>query len=409
MAQLVPPSAATSPTPSSGAPGGWRTRLRSATRRHPVRVTFVPRETYVAVALHLTLSVVGFVVLLLLNRHLGHTVTDLLHRWDSANYLSVAEHGYPDRLPRRSDGLPAYSTLAFFPFVPGLIRVLHLITGLSFAYAGVLISWMAGAVAASGVHTLARAVVGSPAAYVCVALWSCSPYAFVLWIPYSEAVFTAVLMWALVALLARSWVTAGLLCAVAGTVRPTACVLVAVVALTGLAALATRGDGLRPLAAAVLAPLGLIGSWLYLGSRIGSVTGWFEAQKAWGQSFDFGVGTLDFLDHAIGAHSPDMRYVTVLVTMAAVAIGVVALAMNRRVPWPLVLLVAVAWVLLVGVSGAPFSKPRFMLPFLPVLFLLLAPSLARLRRPVRRLMYVSGAAFTGWYGAGLLVLFRQAP
>ncbi|MFF1285044.1 hypothetical protein ACFVY4_30500 [Streptomyces sp. NPDC058299] len=409
MAQLVPPSAATTGRPPGSAPGGPRARLREALRRQPVHVTFVPRETRRAVALQLTLSLLGFAVLLVLNRHLGHGVTGVLSRWDAANYLSVAAHGYPDRLPFRADGVPGYSTLAFFPLVPGLIRAVHAVTGLTFAHAGVLVSWVAGAVAASGAHTLARAVVGHRAALVCVGLWACSPYAFVLWIPYSEAVFTAVLMWALVALIARRWVTAGLLCALAGTVRPTASVLVAVTALTGLAALAGRRDGLRPLAATVLAPLGLVGSWLYLGSRIGSVTGWFEAQRAWGQTFDLGRGTLHFLRHAAGEHSPDMRYVAVLTTIAAVAVGTVALALDRRVPWPLVFLAAGAWLLMVGVNGAPYSKPRFMLPFLPVLLLLPAPALARVRREVRWLVYGSGAVFAGWYGAGLLALFRPAP
>ncbi|AYN41027.1 hypothetical protein D9753_21540 [Streptomyces dangxiongensis] len=406
MAQLVPPTAVTPARPPGG---GLRARLREAVRRQPAHITFAPRETGRAVALQLSLSVLGFTVLLLLNRHLGHGVTSVLGRWDAANYLSVAAHGYPDRLTFRPDGVPDYNTLAFFPLFPGVILAVHAVTGLTLAHAGVLVSWVAGAVAASGVHTLARAVVGSRAALVCVGLWACSPYAFVLWIPYSEAVFTAVLVWALVALVARRWVTAGLLCTLAGTVRPTASVLVAVTALTGLVALAGRRDGLRPLAATVLAPLGLVWSWLYLGSRIGSLTGWFVAQRAWGQSFDLGRGTVQFLRHAAGEHSPDMRYVAVLTTIAAVAVGTVALALDRRVPWPLVLLVAGAWLLMVGVSGAPFSKPRFMLPFLPVLLLSPAPALARARREVRWMVYGSGAVFAGWYGAGLLALFRPAP
>ncbi|WP_327355659.1 hypothetical protein [Streptomyces sp. NBC_01304] len=391
--------------PSGGAADGRRRLLD----RDPVRIRLVRHEAHLAAALHLILALLGFAVLLVLNRHLDHGVTGLLGRWDAANYLSVAEHGYPSALKYRPDGVPDYNTLAFFPLVPGLIRGLHLLTGLPFAFAGVVVSWSAGAVAAAGIHTLARAVVGRSAAFACVALWACSPYAFVLWIPYSEAVFTAVLMWALVALLARRWVTTGLLCALAGTVRPTASVLVAVVALSALAALWGRRDGLRPLAALMLAPVGLVGSWLYLGSRIGSVTGWFEAQKAWDQSFDFGLGTLRFLKRAAGAHSFDLRYVAVIAVIAAVLIGVVALVLDRRIPWPLVALVSGAWLLMVGTPGAPFSKPRFMLPFLPVLLLLVATPLARAPRQVRWLLYGSGAVFAGWYGVSLLVLFRPAP
>ncbi|MFJ9822495.1 hypothetical protein ACIRU3_46290 [Streptomyces sp. NPDC101151] len=374
-----------------------------------MRITFLWRETYIAMVVYLTLSGLGFAVLLLLNRYLGYGVTSLLRRWDAVNYLAVAAHGYPDHLVYRADGAPDFNTLAFFPLVPTLIRGLHLAAGLPVEYGGMLVSWVAGAVAASGVHTLARAIIGCRAAFVCVALWACSPYAFVLWIPYSEAVFTAVLMWALVALFARRWGTAGLLCALAGTVRPTAVVLVGVAGLAAMAALMARRDGSRPLATLAIAPLGVVGSWLFLGSRIGSATGWFEAERAWNQSFDFGRATLIALRDAAGAHSPDVRYTAVFTMIAAAAIGTAALSVDRRVPWLLVLLVASAWALMMGTSGAQYSKPRFMLPFLPVLLLPLAAPLSRVHWQLRWLVYASGAVFAGWYGTGLLVQPVAAP
>ncbi|MFD7238679.1 hypothetical protein ACFWAT_25670 [Streptomyces syringium] len=372
------------------------------------------REALVAAAVHLVLAAIGFVVLLLVNRHLGHSVEWLLRRWDSGNYLAVAEHGYPGRIPYRPSGLPDFSRLAFFPLVPLLIRGTRLLTGLPVVYAGVLISWCAATVAAVGVHRLVRTLGGSAAAgYACVALWSCSPYAFALWVPYSEAVFSAALVWALVALVRRSWLTAGVLCVVAGTVRPTAVVLIGALALAaGWAVVRGRG-GPRAWAALALAPLGLLGSWLYLGSRVGRVDGWFEAERAWGQTFDYGLGTVDFLRSVLLYGKPervtDQRNAAVLAVVLLTAVAVLALALDRSVPWPLVVVVAGAWLLMTGTPGSPFSKPRFMLPFLPVPLLLVARPLARAPLVVQVCLYGGGAVVSGWYAAGLLVLFVGSP
>ncbi|MFF4161352.1 glycosyltransferase 87 family protein [Streptomyces sp. NPDC001678] len=372
------------------------------------------RETAVAAAVQLAVAAVGFAVLLLVNHHLGHGARWLLYRWDSGNYLRIAERGYPRLIPHRPDGTPDYSRLAFFPLVPALIRGLHVVTGLPPDCAGVLISWCAAAVAGAGVYTLVRHCGGSRGAgYACVALWSCSPYAFALWVPYSEAVFSALLMWALVALVRRRWVTAGVLCALAGAVRPTATVLIATVLLAAGGAVLRRRDGVRPWAALALAPLGLLGGWLYLGSRVGRWDGWFEAERAWGQTFDFGAGTADFLREVLLYRDPravtDVRHAAVVAVVLLTAAAVVALALDRRVPWPLVVAVAGAWLLMVGTPGSPYSKPRFMLPFLPVPLLLAARPLARVPLGVRVCLYGGGAVVSGWYAAGLLVLFDGSP
>ncbi|WP_159395335.1 hypothetical protein [Streptomyces albireticuli] len=386
-------------------------------RRRVVRSWFpapTRREAALAAVLYLAVASVGFATLLLVNHHLGRGVGELLHRWDSGNYLHIAGHGYPREIVYRDDGAPAFSRLAFFPLVPGLIRGVHLLTTLPVAYAGVVVSWCAAAVAASGVYVLVRAIGGRPGAgYACVALWACSPYAFALWVPYSEAVFSAALVWAMVALLARRWLAAAALCVVAGAVRPTASVLIGTVVLAAGWAVVRRRDGWRPWAALALAPLGLLGSWLFLGGKVGRVDGWFEAERAWGQSFDFGRGTARFLRDVLlydrAGRVSDVRGAVVLGLVVLTAVAVLALALDRSVPWPLVVLLAGAWLLMVGTPGSPFSKPRFMLPFLPVPLLLAARPLARARLGVRVCLYGGGAVVSGWYAAGLLVLFEGSP
>ncbi|MFD8996941.1 hypothetical protein [Streptomyces abikoensis] len=104
-----------------------------------------------------------------------------------------------------------------------------------------------------------------------------------------------------------------------------------------------------------------------------------------------------------------MRHTAVLAVVLLTAAAVVALALDRRVPWPLVAVVAGAWLLMVATPGSPYSKPRFMLPFLPVPLLLAARPLARVPLGVRVCLYGGGAVVSGWYAAGLLVLFDGSP
>ncbi len=390
-------------------PASFGDRLSELLRREPVRVRFDRREALNAAGLYLAIAVVGFGVLMAISHFRGYHAEYVLTRWDSGNYIRVAKGGYPSRLTYAVNGLPKYNTLAFFPMVPALIRVVHLVTFLPLPYAGVVVSWVMATVAAVGVHTLARSIFGARSGYACVGLWACSPYAFALWVPYSEATFTAFLMWTLIAVVARRWVWAGVLCALAGTVRPTSSVLVVAVAVSAVRALLLRRGGGRPWVALGLAPLGLLFSWLYLGSRIGRLDGWFLAEKAWGQQFDFGVGSLRFLERMVTYQSTDIRYPVVLTVILAVAVGVLALALDRQVPWPLVLTLAGAWELMFGTPGSPLSKPRFVLPFLPIMLLLVMRPIARLPRVVQGSIFGCGTVFAGWYGFGLLVLFKNSP
>ncbi|MDG4861613.1 hypothetical protein P8605_26100 [Streptomyces sp. T-3] len=426
MASHAPPSGRKTEAPPPPAPESpawsafWRTwtRVRERLRREPVAIRFDAREAARAASLYLAVSAIGFAVLLVVNHKLGNGTVALLRHWDSNAYLTIAERGYPGEIPYFADGSPGGSRLAFFPLVPGLIRGVHLLTGLPFAYAGVVVSWVAGAVAAAGVHTLVRSLAGSRAGYACVALWACSPYACALWVPYSEAVFSALLFWTLLAVLARRWVVAGLLCALAGMVRPTASVLIGTVVLAaGWAVWQRRANrhsmfangGWRPWAAVALAPLGLLVSWLYIGHRVGRIDGWFEAERAWGQSFDFGRGTYAFLREVASYRAFDVRHPVVLALILLTAVALVALVLDRGVPWPLVIAALGAWVLMVSTPGSPFSKPRFMLPFLPVMLLLVARPLARAPVLTRYGLYAAGAVVAGWYGVGLLMVFKQAP
>ena len=113
-----------------------------------------------------------------------------------------------------------------------------------------------------------------------VAVWAVAPTSTVLEMLYAEALFCALAVWALIALVDRRWLTAAGLTIAAGTVRSTAVALVAAVVVAAAAALVEAArtqrriaGWWRPLAAALLAPLGLLGFLAYVAVRTAGWTG----------------------------------------------------------------------------------------------------------------------------------------
>src|SRR4030081_2931167 len=95
----------------------------------------------------------------------------------------------------------------------------------------------------------------------------------------TEAMFTAFAAWALVGVLERQWLLAGLCCFFAGLTRPTASVLVVVVVVAALVAAYRGWDRWWALACALLSPIGLLGYWALVAARTGSLTGWWGLER----------------------------------------------------------------------------------------------------------------------------------
>src|SRR5207245_2153309 len=128
------------------------------------------------------------------------------------------------------------------------------------------------------------------------ALFASAPMAIVLSMTYTEALFCALAVWALVGVLEEWWLLAGVCCALAGLVRPTASALVAAV---GLAAIITlvrrRGRGWQTWVGLLLAPAGLLGYLAWVAQRTGRLSGWFDLQRTgWDSQFDGGIATVKF-------------------------------------------------------------------------------------------------------------------
>lgn len=326
--------------------------------------------------------------------HLGRSAYGVLTKWDAQWYAGIARNGYGFvRVTADGRHLADY---AFFPFLPWTEHVLSALTGLTVLAAGLLISAIAGVVAAAGIFAVARRVLDRRAAVVATVLWAAVPIGLVESMAYSESLFTALAAWALMATLEQRWAVAAVLACAAGLTRPTGIAVVAAVCAAAL--VAHRRRGADPTASrarllpVVIAPLGLLGYLGWVGWRRDSVTGYFAVTDGWGNHFDGGFSFGDWvLDHLTG-RSP---LTGVLLVVGIVALlGVVALCVRQRQPTPLLVYVAVIVALALSTSGYFGSRPRYLLPAFPLLFPLAQWLVAR------RTRVIVGALVAAALGAG---------
>ena len=151
----------------------------------------------------------------------GTPLATELRSWDGVWMLSIAQYGY--------DGVPvtlvdafgrhtADTPYAFFPGYPAAIAAVGVLTGGNLVVAALLVTTLAGVVAAYGLVRLAELMPGGSrrAGLLLVALFAAAPMGVVLSMAYTEALFCAPAVWALVGVLRRQWLLAGL-CTAAST------------------------------------------------------------------------------------------------------------------------------------------------------------------------------------------------
>jgi len=335
---------------------------------------------------------------------LHYSLWHLIASWDSGRFLHIAAHGYsyvPGNL--RLDVI-----FAWFPGYPAAIDTLSWIPGVGADGAALTVTIAAGLAAAWGLTRLGLAVTGDQRiSLLMVALWAVAPGSLVWTMLYSEALFCALAVWSLVALVERRWLTAAGLTILAGTVRSAAIALIAAVAVAALPpvirAVRARepiGAWWRPAAAVVTAPLGLVGFWAYSAWATHHVAGFAWVEENAHNNFDWGQGIILAAKQAI-IYGPNASVALTLLVIAA-AVILTAWSLAERIPVYLHAYTLV--VVVVALAPGPFflgSKPRFLLPAM-LLGLPLARLLARARIWVLIPVIAVLAAASTWFGIYLM-------
>ena len=203
-----------------------------------------------------------------------------LTSWDGWYYLGIASSGY------HADAVSgAYRDIAFAPLYPIVVRVLSTPWP---AYAGlvaVIVSNVAFLGALGLLTRLGTLYLGRRRAALAAGFLAIYPFASVFAMAYTESLFLFFMVAAFLAAERRHRAYAGIFLAltVLGRFQGIGLVL-------PLWILMLRQDGWRPKASQawlLLAPLAALGFVLYVAGLTGSLTGFLDAQKAWGRT---GIG-----------------------------------------------------------------------------------------------------------------------
>lgn len=312
-------------------------------------------------------------------------------RWDGQWYLSIASQGY--------NAVPYYDT-AFFPLYPLLIAVVHGLTTLPWAGAGLIVSYACLALALVYLYKLARLDLGRDGAVrACLALLL-YPTAFFLLSVYTESLLLLLTCAALYyARTGRWWLVAILayaagLAKIAGLVLAVALLFEALLGDANAPAAMRNGEWrslLRPrallsrlslpkVAALLGVPLGILTYMAYLYWLMGDPLAFVKAQSA-----EFWRGDAAFWEtqwnlatyyFSSGFVSYDLPKLGDLAALALLVVMLFYLARNVRLSYAAF---AGAFLVVVILSRDVFSLNRFLLT-MPPIFIGLASAAPRTPR-----------------------------
>jgi hypothetical protein len=296
-----------------------------------------------------------------------HPLKALTSGWDGYWYTLIAQHGYPHQLFNENHG----SRWAFFPAYPAAIRATVATTGLSYAHATLLLSFVLGLTSALAIWLAVRQIFGPVVADRSVLLYVFFPASYVLSMAYTEGLFITAVGACLYALARRYWITAALFAVLGSLTRSFGVVLIACVIVTAIPAI-FRERKLRPLVALVISPLGFLAWLAYSWAAVGNPLAFLSAEKLWGHSHFvwFLTPILSLLRVATSVQSWRHGAVVLAAVALVIAYGgflLLAKARDRGVAIPLFW-----WVFTVGSilgmmsSYEPVSVLRYSLAVIPL-------------------------------------------
>ncbi|WP_245171120.1 mannosyltransferase family protein [Streptomyces decoyicus] len=306
-------------------------------------------------------------------------------QWDWGHFLHIARDGYfPGQAGPWMNGWD--NREAFFPGFPLVLRAVHTVVP-HWATAGLLISFVSGAVAVLALARVARLYLpDGNAGRRAVLFLLLSPCAIFLAAGYTEALFLALALPAWLAAHRQNWPAAAALACLACTVRVSGLFLVAALAVHFALTVRTRRQwrALPWLALPALAPL--VYSW-YLHLHTGDWMAWKHAQeRGWYRDFHAPWEAWQNTWHAAFEESLPTGYALMSqAELLAMVVGILlagVLARQRR--WPEAVYVGLSlWAL--GTSYWYTSIPRATLLWWPLWILLAGWSL---RTPRFTTMYL---------------------
>ena len=301
-----------------------------------------------------------------------------LCQWDCGWYAGIMAGGYAQDVPDHGSGEVNW---VFFPAFPLLAQGLSTVAGLPPLAAATLLNCSLSVVAVLLLHGLARACLDDRVAMAATLAFAFSPFGLYLTVPYTEALYNALSLGALLLACRQRWLACGLCMALLTATRPTGVFIVPAIVMVAwkLDVWADwrrepSGETARFALCLLLCPLGLATYMAFLALQTGDALAFAHAQKAWGRELLEPFGRLlsglfgDYGYHRYGAiggvlglmgalclwrlNAPlvgrPAAVFLFLTTFVAAASGLDSLARYVGASWPLYLLLG-AWL---GRSGS---------------------------------------------------------
>ncbi|MFW9113491.1 mannosyltransferase family protein [Corynebacterium striatum] len=326
----------------------------------------------------------------------------LLNKWDAVYYTEIARAGYFNA-DIATEGNVYETTMAFFPGFPLLIKLVSFL-GFSEPIAAILLNFVFTVVMAAGVMAIAQRMGADFKARVAAAIAVTSaPMSIVFAMPYTEALFGALTMWALVALIDRKWLLAGLLVFALSAVRLTSADVILVF---GVIVLLWGAREWKAWVALVASALPLLGYLTMANHYLAAAGGYFGIQKEhWNSQFDFGVATFKWVKSTLMTADHAGFLLSTSVIVGAPILLVLAW---RKLPLPVWLFSAALIANVLLSDGIMHSRPRLLLPA-AVLFIPWTIEMSKWESS-RQMAFVMGAVVLGgaWFSAHMLAVFDWA-
>ncbi|AKE38156.1 mannosyltransferase family protein [Corynebacterium camporealensis] len=316
------------------------------------------------------------------------SLTHLLTQWDADYYLDIATEGYT--------GERSY---AFFPGFPALLALLG-----GSPIAALILNFGATIALAMGVMWLCDKQGGGTRTQLAAAVVVCgAPMSTVFLMPYTEALFCALSVWALIALQDKRWWLTAVLIGAAGTVRLTAAALLVAF---GICVLLWARKNWRAWAALILASLPPVAFIAWASWRLGSVDGYFANQSEhWDSGFDFGLATLRWVGETLTT-ATNAGYL--LSTLVILAVPLTLALTWRRQPLPVAVFALALCINVLAADGIMHSRPRLLLPAAIILIPVVIAAFRRLPTPWAWTFTTAWALFGAWFSGYMLAVFEWA-
>ncbi|MCF2706243.1 hypothetical protein I6E29_03035 [Arcanobacterium haemolyticum] len=351
--------------------------------------------------LFITIGLVRYLILDLIGD--GDTFR-YLRKWDGIHYQNIAHYGYFSE-----DGTSApstkiyYTRLAFFPGLPTLIRILHVIIP-NYTVAGVIVACLFGIAMTAAIMAIVWRLGGGTRSQLAASVLILgAPLSITFTMVYTESPFIAMSLWACYFIMMRRWWIAGLFTFFAGFFRLTAIDLWLAF---GIVVALTAAKQWKAWVAWLLSVTSLFGYLAFASYHTRAIGGYFGLQnRGWHSKFDFGAQTLTWSAKQL-ANSTEFGYIiSIAAILGAIVVCILAFGRTPAIMWFFSAGVA-ANIILSG--GSMHSRPRLLLP----VFIAMIPLVADWARKASRthLITLSIAwVLTGSFiSAHMLAVFRWA-